>query len=191
MRLPKHVKLFVVPLLRRDVPPRAVGELDVILRSEEVGNAVPVLVLQPPRGNDLVDGRAEAVAREEAQSIADVDDGVARLRGDESPAGGLFGQHLESPLLAEEEGQGADVGVLVVADAEGEGVLLGVAEHGERCEGFFAWSVKVDQLGGLVGVETNVQVAEDAHAYVLRGVGEAQEEVVVFLDGGREGAILS
>lgn len=46
-------------------------------------------------------------------------------------AAGAWGSDLEAPLFAEEEGEGADVGVLLVADFLGAGNFGGeVVHHG-------------------------------------------------------------
>ena len=76
-------------------------------------------------------------------------------RFEELPACGHGREELEAPLGGEQEGEGPDVRVLVVADAGGRGgrVVFWVAEEAEGREG----GARV----GVVGLES-------------RGAGEAQ-----------------
>lgn len=62
----------------------------------------------------------ELMTTGEAQRVADMNEGAARFGGDETHLTGtaFAGRaNLKTPLLAEEESQGADVSVLLVADA--------------------------------------------------------------------------
>lgn len=74
---------------------------------------------------------------------------MAGARLDEFPAAARKREVLEAPLGGEQESQGADVGVLVVADVLGLGgagaFVFGVSEQPEGGEGW-AWV-------GVVGLE--------------------------------------
>ena len=58
--------------------------------------------------------RVESPARPRLQRIGHVDESVAGLRLDKSPPLGLGQLQLDAPLVAEEKGQAARVGVLVI-----------------------------------------------------------------------------
>lgn len=70
-------------------------------------------------GHDAVDARLELHARGEAQAVADMHEGAPGLGRDETHfarTAGAWWADLETPLFGEEEREGGDVGVLLVAD---------------------------------------------------------------------------
>lgn len=85
--------------------------------------------------HDAVDAALELHAARKAQRVAHVDKGAAGLGRHEahlSRAAGTGRANLQTPLLAEEEGEGADVGVLLVPDAVLAGEFGGeVVHHGQ------------------------------------------------------------
>lgn len=120
-----------MPLAGGDVAALGVGEHGVVLGAQEVGDGVAVLAVVV--GHDAVDARLHGVARGEAQRVADVDDGGAGPRLDEAELAGSGGPDLHAPLLAEEQRQRADVGVLLVPDVGvGARVRRDVVHHGQR-----------------------------------------------------------
>lgn len=122
-----------MPVLGGDIASLRVHEHGVVLGAEEVGDRVPVL--GGVEGYDAVDARLELHAAGKAEGIADVDEGAVLLGLDEAHLEGAAlsgGADLETPLVAEEEGEGADVGVLLVADLVLASDLSGeVVHHGE------------------------------------------------------------
>lgn len=70
-------------------------------------------------GDDTVDAGLHLHAAGKAKGVADVDEGAARFwchKAHFACAAGTWGSDLKAPLLAEEEGEGTDVSVLLVAD---------------------------------------------------------------------------
>lgn len=133
LRVGESLELLVVPLAGSNGTALRVDEHGVILGTEEVGNRVAVL--SGVKGDDTVDAALELVAAGEAEGVTDMDESTSLLRGDEAHLLGttLAGRaDLETPLLAEEEGEGADVSVLLVTDAAGASKVRGkVMHHGE------------------------------------------------------------
>lgn len=123
-------ELLVVPLAGGDVAALGVGEHGLVLGAQEVGDGVAVL--GGVEGHDAVDARLHRVAGREPERVADVDDGHAVPGLDEAELLGSRGPHLEAPLLGEEEGERADVGVLLVADVLGRRLRRDVVHHGQR-----------------------------------------------------------
>lgn len=82
--------------------------------------------------HDTVDAGLHLHAAGETQGVADVHECAAGLRGYEthfSGAAGAWGSDLESPLFGEEEGEGGDVCVLLVADFLVTGDVAGEVVH--------------------------------------------------------------
>lgn len=131
--------------------------------------------------------RAEQrVARREAQRVADTDDVQARPGHDVGPGVGALVVDLQAPLLAVEQGQRAEIGVHVVADAGvGVGRLLGVAEvHHGGLRGLGAAVVVLEAGGGLEQVG---EAGEDGPGDGVRGVKVAAEEVELGIETLGEG----
>lgn len=123
-----------MPLLRRPHLARRIPKGDIIIRPQKVRNTVTVLLLRFLQRHNTMHHTGQLPTRREAKTIADVDDGVASTRLDEFPALRLGGAVLQTPLRCKQEGERADVGVLVVADAGGladSGFVLGVAQDTE------------------------------------------------------------
>lgn len=139
-------ELLVVPLAGGDVAALAVGEHGVVLGAQEVGDGVAVLC--GVQGHHAVDARLHRVAAGEAQRVAHVDDGHALLGLDEAELLSARGTHLQTPLLGEEEGQRADVGVLLVADVLGRRVGRDVVHHGDGAGGRAVVAVRVLEARG-------------------------------------------
>lgn len=128
------LELLVVPLASRDRAALGVDEHGVVLGAEEVRHGVAVLL--GVEGHDTVDAGLHLHARGEAQGVADVHERAVLLGLDETHLAGTAGAgrtDLQAPLLGEEQRQGGDVGVLLVAHPVGVAeLLLGqVVHHGE------------------------------------------------------------
>lgn len=67
MRLSKHIKFGIMPLLRGEGSPLAIRIRDRILGAQEVCHAIAVFPLQARDGEDLVHGGLETEAGQEAQ----------------------------------------------------------------------------------------------------------------------------
>lgn len=133
----EDAKLEIMPLVGGPGPARRVAEDAAVVHAQEVRDAVAVLVLRLPEGHDAVHDAREPAARQEAQAVAHVDDGVAGPRLDELPALGRQREELEPPLRGEQKCEGPDVRVLVVADVTGRRgglVVFWVAQEAERRE---------------------------------------------------------
>ena len=123
-----------MPALRGPRLARRVTESHIIIQAQEIRNTIPILVLPLLERNDTMHNARQLSPRRETKTVADVDDGVAGPWFEEFPAFGLGRVELETPLSGEQEGEGTDVGVLVVAYASGCGgfVVLWIAEEAER-----------------------------------------------------------
>jgi len=88
--------------------------------------------LDPSEGQDPVESRFETLAREEAECVANVDDGVARPRFHILPCAISRGEDLEAPLRCMEDRQRSYVGVHVLADLAG---VLGSRRVVEEVQG--------------------------------------------------------
>lgn len=88
-------------------------------------------MLSRVEGHDPVDARLHLVPTCETQRVADIDDGAAILGLDKSELASPRRADLESPLLAEEQGQRADVGMLLVADVLVDRIAWNVVHHGQ------------------------------------------------------------
>lgn len=132
VRLAKHIELEIMPLLRRHGLPGKLIRRNpyLVVRPQEIRNreAIPGLILRDR--NDAVHRRSELAARKEAQRVADVDDGAAGPRDDVEPALVPWCQDLQARLQGQEEGEGAEVRVFVVALGLAGG-LLEIAEEGQ------------------------------------------------------------
>lgn len=83
--------------------------------------------------HDSVDARLHGETTGEAKRVPNVDDGGTGTWGDEAEFFGSWRPDLETPLFAEEEGEGTDVGVFLVADVFGVYGLGGDVVH--HCQG--------------------------------------------------------
>lgn len=132
--------LALVPFLGRQDLALVILEDGVVLGAEEEDDGVAMLQLAARDGLHAMHARVELLAREEAEHVADVDDGVPRPRLHVVPPARQ--QHLEPPLLAEEERQAARVGVLVQAESFRVGVLLGVPQQAQERFGRLLFSMQ-------------------------------------------------
>lgn len=81
--------------------------------------------------HNTVDTRLERVTACEAQGVANIDDSLTLLGLYEAEFFGPWWPDLETPLFGEEDSEGADVCVLLVADvAVRGGVGWDVVHHG-------------------------------------------------------------
>lgn len=158
-RVGEGEEFLVVPLASRDIPALAVGEHGRVLGPEEVGDRVAVLSWV--EGHDPVDARLHLVPAREAQRVADVDNGATVLGLHEPELAGAWRADLEAPLLTEEQGQRADVGVLLVPDLLGDRVGRNVVHHGERGGGWAVVAVSVLEPGTTCEPEPRRQRRED------------------------------
>lgn len=126
--------------------------------------------------HNAVQRAEQRVAGEEAECVTDIDDVQARLGHDVGPGMCALVVDLQTPLLAVEQGQGAEIGVHVVADAGvGVGRLLGVAEvHHGGLRGLGAAVVILEAGGGLEQVG---EAGENGPGDGMRGVEVAAEKV--------------
>lgn len=112
-------------------------------------------------GHDPVDARLHLVPAREAQRVADVDDGAALLGLHEPELAGARRPDLEAPLLAEEQGQRADVGVLLVPNVLVDRVGGNVVHHGEGGGGRAVVAVSVLEPGSTREPEPRGQRRQD------------------------------
>ena len=133
MFLTEDFILAVMPVLRRDLLAVTIHISHIILCTKEVCNAVTMLLLGFCRGNDAVHAAVKTLSREEAQTVADIDDGVLRLWLDELPLIGLWRSDLQAELLAEKERERTDVGMLVVPNTSCVVLALGVSKQHQSC----------------------------------------------------------
>lgn len=172
MRLSKHIKFGVMPLLRSEDPALTIRIRDRVLGAQEVRHAVAMFPLQARDGKDLVHGGLEPEAGQEAERVADVDDGVRGPARDEAPLVALGRQDLQPPLLGEEHGEAPEVGVLVVPDALAERVLLGIAEHGHGGEGGLAVAVEITEVRGAFELQGCGEGVKDDRGDIVGGSDE-------------------
>lgn len=177
MRLPEHIKLLIMPCFGGDNTAVAISETRVVLRAQEISNAVSILQLQLAQRNDPVHSRAQTIAGEEAQSIAYVDDGVPLLRSYKAPTSGVSAQDLQSPRLAQEKRQRPEISMLVVSHSNINRLLFWVAEHGKSSQRWAVVAVKV--LHRVAEVECGIETSQNDHDGLVGGVDEAFEEAVV------------
>lgn len=130
-----------MPLLGRQDVALVILEDGIVLGAEEEDDGVAMLHLPPRDGLHAMHARVEPLAREEAEHVADVDDGVPGTRLHVMPPARQ--QDLESPLLAEEKRQAARVGVFVQAESLRVGVLLGVPQQAQERFGRLLFSMEV------------------------------------------------
>lgn len=105
--------------------------------------------------------RAETLTGEKAQSVAHVDDGVARPRLNVFPGTVGRGEHLEPPLRRVQDRQRSDVRMHVLAD------LVGVL----RARGV------VEKVQGALGAAVVAVVCLEAGVTLqLKAVGETVEQ---------------
>jgi len=130
----KRLVLLQVPVHSSPVVSRGIAELGIVVGPQEVCHGVTVTGRE---WKNTVQCRAQLVAREEAQTISNIDDGMARAGGHKSPIVVPFcwAQDLEAPLLREEDGQRSHVGVHVLP----------------HFAGFFAQRRVVDEEHGTLG----------------------------------------
>jgi len=101
-----------------------------------------------------VNARLHGMSTGETQRVTNINDCGAWFGSDEAEFLGSWWSDLETPLLAEEESERADIGVLLVAD-----VLLGyrvardVVHHCQGAGGWAVVSVRVLESGGAAETE--------------------------------------
>lgn len=133
LRVSESLELLVMPLAGGDGPAFRIDKHGVVLSAQEVCNRVAVL--GRVKGHDAMDAALELHAAGEAQRVADVDEGATGLGRNEAhltSAASAGRSDLQTPLLTEEKREGADVGVLLVANSVLASELTGeVVHHGE------------------------------------------------------------
>lgn len=126
----ESLELLVVPLSSSDGAALGVDEHGVVLSTQEVSDGVTVL--SRVEGHNAVDAALELHVAGKAERVANVDESAAGLGSNETHLTGAASARradLETPLLAEEKSQGADVSVLLVADAVLTSKLRGEIVH--------------------------------------------------------------
>lgn len=159
-------------------------EHGVVLGAQEEDDGVATFLLALRDGLDAVHARVEPVARHEAQHVPHVDDGVPRPRLDVVPAARQ--QHLQPPLLAEQDRQAARVGVFVQAEPFGVGVLLRVPQQAQERFGRLAFSVQFFEPSARLQAQSVRQVFQDRRDDHVRLRDKAFEQTEVFLDDNGE-----
>lgn len=156
-----HGVLLGVPLLSIRLILVTVLELSRVRSAQEVRDRVSVLNLNSSERKNAVQGRLEALAREEPKSVADVDDDLIGARLDVLPGTVGRGKDLESPLRRIEDRQRSDVRVHVLAHLVG---ILG------------ARGVVQEVQGALGATVVAVVSLEASIALEVETVGETVEE---------------
>ncbi len=129
-----------------------------------------------------MDARVQLLSTEEAERIPDVDSGVsARTRLDELPCLGLRREHLQAPLLAEEKGDGSDVGVLVVSDVA-LAYALGVVQHDKASVRLMAIAVALLEAAAVFQAKSVREACEEGVVDEMGKRHEAIEELDLLLD---------
>lgn len=103
MTLPEDLILAVMPFLCCQIPPFTIPILCRIFRSQEVRDGIAMLFLPCVDWDDSMDARVQLMSGKEPERVTDIDDGVIGLRRNELPSVGLWGKHLQAPLLTEQE----------------------------------------------------------------------------------------
>lgn len=109
---------LVVPFLRADRLSIGILEIGGALGPEEVRDGITTFFLEAAaRRVDAVETRLEALAGEETQGVSDVYNRVSWSGFDPQPRFALLdgAQELQAPLRRKEEGERANVRVLVVS----------------------------------------------------------------------------
>lgn len=156
-----HGVLLGVPLLSIRLILVTVLELSRVRSAQEVRDRVSVLNLNSSERKNAVQGRLEALAREEAKSVADVDDDLIGARLDVLPGTVGRGEDLKSPLRRIEDRQRSDVRVHVLADLVG---VLGARGVVQKVQGALGAAVVA-----VVSLEASIALEVEA-------VGETVEE---------------
>ena len=138
----------------------AIHKHRIVVRAEEVARRIPIPDLAASKRHHAMKCRAQALAGQEPERVGHVDDRVARARGDVLPGAGFGADDLQAPLWGEEERDGADVGVHVLAGFGGLEVF-GVVQEVE---------------GGVGGFVVVVGAAQVARAFEVEGGGEERED---------------
>lgn len=177
--------LLQVPVHSSPVLSSGIVELCIIVGPQEVCDRVPVV-----RGERkyAVQCGAQLVAREEAQTIAHINNGVARSRSHEPPlvVPVCRAQDLEAPLLREEDGQGAQVRVHVLADFAGCFVQRRVVEEEDGTLGGCVVAVGFVEILLALEAEAGGDAVEEDLGYEVALVLEFVEGLVVLLHDGGE-----
>lgn len=90
-----------------------IPEDGIVFGAHEVSDAIAMLLLPARHGQHAMHARVELLAGEEAEHVADINDGVTWPRLHVMPTSREQG--LKAPLLGEEKGQGARIGMFVHA----------------------------------------------------------------------------
>lgn len=92
-------------------------KLSFVVWSKQVSDRVAVaLVAGPPIPNNTVHARVKLLAREEAESVADVNDSMSLPGLNPLPLTAPGRHYLKAPLVAEENSQGPQVCMLLVRE---------------------------------------------------------------------------
>ena len=104
------------PLDRCDLTTLAIYQSCISLRPQEIPDGVAMLILV--RSDNTMDTRFQALPRQKSQRITDVDDHITGSGLNEGPRFIPRYQHLQAPLAREQDGQGTDIGVLVLSGVD-------------------------------------------------------------------------
>lgn len=145
------------------------------------------------KGDDPVDARLHLVPAREAERVADVDNGAAVLGLHKPELAGAWRADLEAPLLAEEQSQRADVGVLLMSNLLSDRVGRNVVHHGEGGGGRAVVAVSVLEPGSTCEAEPRRQRRQDGlrdDVAARNGILQDLEVRAVLDDFGHVGARL-
>ena len=179
--------LPIMPLLCRHGFPTFACALQhrIILRPQEIPNRVPIRLPLRPDRHRAVHAAAEALPRQEPQRVRDVDDRGVLLGRDVLPRVGVLVEDLQPELRRQQQGQGAVVGVLVLAEELLVGRAL-VADQVQAAGGDGAVAVEGLEAGRGREGERVREAGEDLLGDAPRGVVVAPEEAQICGDNGRE-----
>lgn len=160
-----------------------IAELQPVFGTQEVRDRVAVLVAA--HRDDAVQAGVEPLAGEETQRVSNVDDGMSVTWRDPVPLILARGLELETPLLSEEQSQGANVGVVVVACTLLVR-LLGVVQQDQRGVGGGIVAVVLLEAVVTGKVQNLGKRREERLVDEVGAADEAVEERELFPDRSRE-----
>lgn len=146
---------------------------------------MPMLQLAMGKRQHAMDGREQAVAGQKAQRIANIDNSMVLLGRHVQPFVLHGRENLQSPLPAQEEGEGADVRVFVVSNALDCLFLrlTGVAEQGHCAGRGLGFVMEGLQRRGDLVAQGLGETFEERHHQTVGASNERLEEWEILLQG--------